>query len=84
MGFVTFWSEKDALKALTSSVFNADGTKLNMSISLAPKKQQVSTSMWKGEYHEDKLFVAGISNLISETEVLEVFTEHGDAEVQTM
>jgi hypothetical protein len=74
MGFVTFWSEKDALKALTSSVFDAD----------APKKQPVSTSTWKGEYHEDKLFVAGIPNLISETEVLEVFTEHSDAEVQMM
>jgi hypothetical protein len=72
------------LKALTSSVFDADGTKLNVSIPLAPKKQQVSNSAWKGEYHDDKLYVAGIPNLITKTEVLCVFAEYGDAEVQMM
>ncbi len=72
------------MKALTSSVFDADGIKLNVSTPLAPKKQPVSTSTWKGEYHEDKLFVAGIPNLISKTEVLGVFTEYGDVEVQMM
>ncbi len=84
MGFVIFCTERDALQALTSSVFDADGMQLNVSIPLAPKKQPVSTSTWKGEYHEDKFFVAGIPNSISETEVLAVFTEHGDAEVQMM
>jgi hypothetical protein len=58
MGFVTFWYEEDTLKALTSTVRDENGTKLNVSIPLAPKKQQDSTSTWKGEYHEDKLYVA--------------------------
>ena len=65
-------------------MFEADGLKLNVSIPLAPTKQPVTTTTWKGEYHEDELFVAGIPNSISETEVLQVFTEHGDAEVRMM
>ena len=84
MGFVIFCTERDALKALTSSVFDADGMQLNVSIPLAPKKQPVSTSTWKGEYHEGKLFVAGIPNSISKPEVLAVFSEYGDAKVQMM
>ena len=72
------------MKALTSSVFAADGTKLNVSIPLAPKKQQQETSTWKGGYHDDKLFVSGIPNLISKNDVLCVFVEYGDAEVQMM
>ena len=70
------------MKALTSSVFAADGTKLNVSIPLAPKKQQQETSTWNGGYHDDKLFVAGIPNFITQSEVLCVFAEYGDAEVQ--
>ena len=70
------------MKALTSSVFAADGTKLNVSIPLAPKKQQQETSTWKGGYYDDKLFVAGIPNLISKNDVLCVFAAYGDAEVQ--
>jgi RNA recognition motif-containing protein len=57
---------------------------LKVSIPLAPTRQPVSTSTWKGVYHEDELFVSGIPNSISETEVLAVFAEHGDAEVQMM
>ena len=72
------------MKALTSSVFAADRTKLNVSIPLAPKKQQQETSTWKGGYHDDKLFVSGIPNLISKNDVLCVFTEYGDAEVQML
>ena len=70
------------MKALTSSVFAADGTKLNVSIPLAQKKQQQETSTWKGGYYDDKLFVAGIPNLISKNDVLCVFAAYGDAEVQ--
>ena len=70
------------MKALTSSVFAADGTKLNVSIPLAPKKQQQETSTWTGGYHDDKLFVSGIPNLITKTDVLCAFAEYGDAEVQ--
>ena len=73
------------MNALTSSVFSADGTKLNVSVPMAPKKQEVSTELvWKGGYHDDKLFVAGIPNMITKTDVLCVFAEYGDAEVQLM
>ncbi len=73
------------MTALTSSVFDADGTKLNVSVPTAPKKQEVSTEpVWKGGYHDDKLFVAGIPNMITKTDVLCVFAEYGDAEVQLM
>ena len=79
--FITFWSEGDAFKALTSSVFDAEGTKLHVSIPMAPKKQQ-ETSTWEGEYHDNKLFVSGIPNVITKTDVLCAFAEYGDAEVQ--
>ena len=70
------------MKALTSCVFAADGTKLNVSIPLAPKKQQEGSSTWSGGYHDDKLFVSGIPNFITQSEVLCVFAAYGDAEVQ--
>ena len=71
------------MNALTSSVFSADGTKLNVSVPMAPKKQEVSTELvWKGGYHDDKLFVSGIPNVITKTDVLCAFAEYGDAEVQ--
>ena len=62
------------MNALTSSVFSADGTKLNVSVPMAPKKQEVSTELvWKGGYHDDKLFVSGIPNVITKTDVLCAF-----------
>ena len=79
--FITFWSEGDAFKALTSSVFDAEGTKLHVSIPMAPKKQQ-ETATYEGEYHDDKLFVSGIPNQITQTEMVCVFAQFGDVEVE--
>ena len=67
-----------------NTVRDENGKRLIVSIPVAPKKQQDSNSKWEGEYHVDKLYVAGIPNLISKTEVLNVFTQYGDAEVKMM
>ena len=68
-----------------NTVRDENGNRLNVSIpAAAPKKQQDSTSTWEGEYHVDKLYVAGIPKGISKTEVLRVFTKYGRAEVEMM
>ena len=72
------------MKAFRSTVRDENGKRLNVSIPVAPKKQQDSTSTWEGGYHVDKLYVAGIPNLISKSDVLRVFAQYGDAEVEMM
>ena len=67
-----------------NTVRDENGNRLNVSIPVAPKKQQDSTSTWEGAYHVDKLYVAGIPKGISKAEVLDVFTQYGDAEVEMM
>ena len=67
-----------------NTVRDENGNRLNVTIPVTPKKQQDSTSTWEGEYHVDKLYVAGIPKGISKTEVFGVFTQFGDAEVHMM
>jgi hypothetical protein len=72
------------LKAYKNTVRDESGKRLIVSIPETPKKQQDSNSTWEGEYHGDKLYVAGIPKGISKAEVLDLFQAYGDAEVEMM
>ncbi len=76
MAFVTYWLEKDALKALSTIVSDGHGTVF--SVSFPKEKPQASTGTWVGEYEELKLYVVGIPNITTETEVLVEFTKDGN------
>ncbi len=82
MAFVTYWLEKDALKALSTVVSDGHGTVF--SISFPKEKPQASTAPWVGEYEELKLYVRGIPNLTTKTEVLVEFMQDGNCEVHMM
>ncbi len=82
MAFVTFWREKDALKALSSIVSYENETILE--VSFPKEKPPPKTTTWEGGYEELKLYVTGISTLTSKTEVLGEFMQDGDCEVHMM
>ena len=82
MAFVTFWLAKDALKALSTIVSDGYGTVF--SIAYPKEKPQASTANWVGEYEEMKLYVVGIPNSTTETEVLSEFLQDGNCEVHLM
>ena len=84
MAFVTFWLEKDALKALTGIVYDGHGTILEVSFPKEKPQQASKTTTWEGGYEELKLYVTGISTLTSKTEVLGEFMQDGDCEVHMM
>ena len=83
MAFVTYWLEKDALKALSGILSDGKGTILEVSL---PKKkpQAPKATTWEGGYEELKLYVTGISTLTSKSEVLGEFMQDGDCEVHMM
>ena len=82
MAFVTFWLAKDALRALSTTVSDGHGTVF--SIAYPKEKPQASTAKWVGEYEEMKLYVVGIPNSTTETEVLSEFLQDGNCEVHLM
>jgi methylmalonyl-CoA mutase N-terminal domain/subunit len=71
MAFVTFWLAMDARKALSTIVSDGHGTVF--SIAYPKEKPQASTATWEGEYEEMKLYVVGIPNFTTETEVRSEF-----------
>ena len=82
MAFVTFWLAKDALKALSTIVSDGYGTVF--SVAYPKEKPQASPAKWVGEYEEMKIFVKGIPNCTTETEVLSEFLQDGNCEVHMM
>ena len=67
MAFVTFWLAKDARKVLSNIVSDGHGTVF--SVAYPKEKPQASTAPWVGEYEELKLYVVGLPNLTTDTEV---------------
>ena len=82
MAFVTFWLAKDARKVLSNIVSDGHGTVF--SVAYPKEKPQASTAPWVGEYEELKLYVVGLPNLTTDTEVLVEFTKDGSCEVHMM
>jgi hypothetical protein len=83
MAFVTYWLEKDALKALSGILSDGKGTILEVSLP-KEKPQAPKATTWEGGYEELKLYVTGISTLTSKSEVLGEFMKDGDCEVHMM
>ncbi len=84
MAFVTYWLEKDALKALSGIVSDGHRTILEVSVPKEKPQQAPKATPWEGGYEELKLYVAGILTLTSKTEVLGEFMQDGDCEVHMM
>ena len=83
MAFVTYWLEKDALKALSGILSDGKGTILEVSLP-KEKPQAPKATTWEGGYEELKLYVTGISTLTSKSEMLGEFMKDGDCEVHMM
>ncbi len=83
MAFVTYWLEKDALKALSGILSDGKGTILEVSLP-KEKPQAPKATTWEGGYEELKLNVTGISTLTSKSEMLGEFMKDGDCEVHMM
>jgi hypothetical protein len=84
MGFVTYWLEKDTLKALSGIVSDGHGAILEVSFPKEKPQQALKATTWEGGYEELKLYVAGIPTLTSKTEVLGEFMQNCDCEVHMM